>query len=254
MHRTTLSIVQIVPLILLVFITNALAQGSAISITKTISGSWYNSSEDGHGFLLEVVSGNVLVAYWFVYDPDGNQAWFVGRGSIQGSTATVPVVKTDGARFGSEFDAQSVVKEDWGTVTFSFDSCNSGMVSYNLLWGSGTLPITRLTALEGLECTSPGGAAFAGRYTGTYWGDDSGTFDVTADSNGNVFGSAFSDFAQAGFLLEGTVDSTGALHLVSGTASIGAEFTGTVSGNGTVSGTWRSPPVGFSGSFAGSRQ
>ena len=43
----------------------------------------------------------------------------------------------------------------WGAAIFTFDSCNSGSMTYDSSlkgYGSGSLGLTRLTNLSGLEC------------------------------------------------------------------------------------------------------
>ena len=53
-------------------------------IDASFTGAWFDPTHDGEGFLIEIldggpfgVSGNVALAYWFTYDPEGNQAWMV---------------------------------------------------------------------------------------------------------------------------------------------------------------------------------
>lgn len=127
----------------------------AYEITQEITGSWYNPEESGHGVILELLPDNSLLAYWFTYDTDGNQAWFVGSGIIQGDSVSLSLLKTDGGFFGTNFDTTTVVSEDWGTLNLSFSSCNAGVADYNTNYGSGTLAIQSLTHVKGLPCVEP---------------------------------------------------------------------------------------------------
>ncbi len=127
----------------------------AYEITQEITGSWYNPEESGHGVILELLPDNSLLAYWFTYDPDGNQAWFVGSGIIQGNSVSLSLLKTDGGFFGTNFDTATVVSEDWGTLDLTFSSCNAGVADYNTNYGSGTLAIQSLTHVKGLPCVEP---------------------------------------------------------------------------------------------------
>ena len=130
-------------------------------ISKEITGSWYNPDESGHGLILEVLADSQLLAYWFTYDEFGNQAWFVGLGTIQGDSASMDIVKTNGGIFGTEFDPTAVVRNDWGNLSITFNSCNTGSVTYNTLFGAGTLALSRLTGVEGLGCANGGGVGAA---------------------------------------------------------------------------------------------
>ncbi len=126
---------------------------AGIPMTPGISGSWYNRDQSGHGFVLEVLQGSKLNVYWYAYNLDGNQAWILGVGDIDGDQATVPVYITRGGRFGPDFDPETVERIlDWGILSFEFDSCNSGTVTYDVENGSGVLRIERLTAPAGLVC------------------------------------------------------------------------------------------------------
>ena len=123
----------------------------------SFSGSWYDPTHDGEGWLIEILPGGVAVVYWFSYDGDGNQAWFVGAGTIDGKTITIDDVRIGrGAFFGDDFDPDDVSLDPWGTMEFTFDSCNTGTMSYvsskGSEFGSGSLNLERITQLAGLDC------------------------------------------------------------------------------------------------------
>ena len=64
------------------------AQGiSAEEIQKGHSGSWWNSSQNGHGFSIEVFDDNVMVIYWYVFNPDGTSTFLVTVAAITGDSA-----------------------------------------------------------------------------------------------------------------------------------------------------------------------
>ncbi len=107
--------------------------------------------------MIEVLPGGVAVIYWFSYDGDGNQAWFVGVGTIDGKTITVDEVFVPrGTVFGPNFDPDDVELVPWGSMEFTIDSCNTGTMSYVSSkggeFGSGSLNLERITALAGLGC------------------------------------------------------------------------------------------------------
>ena len=83
--------------------------------------------------------------------------------------------------------------------------------------------------------TETGLEAFAGTYSGTFSGDDNGTWTAVVDSTGNVTGSGVSS-AGGNFLVSGNVTRGGAISFTSGTVTAGANFSGTISLSGEVYG------------------
>lgn len=131
------------------------ATQSDFSVTPSISGAWNGPDHDGEGWLLEVlVDGRALLA-WFSYDPSGRQAWFLNTGFIDGNTISFDLSIPSGTDFGPTFDSAKVLRPLWGAATFTFDSCNSGSMTYqssSQAYGSGNLQLTRLTNIDGLQC------------------------------------------------------------------------------------------------------
>ncbi len=126
------------------------------------TGLWYNPAQDGHGVFLEVLPDNRMVAAWYVFTPGSQQAWVVGVGTITGNTAAVDVVITSGTAFPPNFNAAQVVRTPWGRLNFTFTDCNTGRMDYVSTvsgFGSGSIPLTRVTMPAGLTCTPPLGAA-----------------------------------------------------------------------------------------------
>ncbi len=136
-------------------------------ITFGITGSWFDPTQNGQGFSLEVVpAADVLAAYWFTFPPQGvakgvakgelpNQMWLQGSGPIDGDTAVV----TFQLPVGGAFDTPGgVEREDWGTATFTFSDCNTGLATYQSLDGKaqGTIPLVRITADVNCEAEQSG--------------------------------------------------------------------------------------------------
>ncbi len=121
-----------------------------------ISGSWFDPTHDGEGWVLEYLGDNRMVMYWFTYDDTGKQAWFIGVGAVNGDIVTFDdVLISSGTRFGEVFDPQSVVLEHWGTVTLTVNGCSDMTVDYastDVRYGSGQLNAQRLISLKGLTC------------------------------------------------------------------------------------------------------
>ncbi|MEP6484250.1 MAG: plastocyanin/azurin family copper-binding protein [Rudaea sp.] len=127
-------------------------------ITGATSGSWYDPQQSGEGFLVQVAPDNTLIAYWFVYTPDGTQqAWLVGSGSYTpgSNTATIEVLQVVGAKFPPNFDHNDLVATDWGKLTFTFTDCNHGTVSWDSklpAYGIGSQPLTKIIGVDGATC------------------------------------------------------------------------------------------------------
>jgi FG-GAP-like repeat len=95
--------------------------------------------------------------------------------------------------------------------------------------------------------------AFAGTYSGTFSGDDSGTWTAIVDSTGNVTGSGAAS-AAGNFHISGNVTRSGAISFTAGTVTAGANFSGTISFSGEVTGNWANVIFSASGTFSGRRQ
>ena len=134
--------------------------GAAFQMTPGMSGAWYDPAKNFQGFFFQILDSSTALATWFTYDPNGNQAYMIGVGTISGDKVTITnLVKTRGARFGNAFDASQVVREDWGDLVFTFDGCTSGYASFlpesgsaQQGWPAEQLNLTRLTTVQGLGC------------------------------------------------------------------------------------------------------
>jgi plastocyanin len=127
-----------------------------VPITPGFTGAWYDPQQSGHGLFLEVLTENRILAWWFTFSPDGTQqSWFGNVGAIDGDTATVAAVQTEGGRWIPNFDHANVTQPPWGTLTFTFTDCNHGRVDFSSSvagYGEGHMDLTRLTQPAGLAC------------------------------------------------------------------------------------------------------
>lgn len=122
------------------------------------SGSWYDPVTAGQGLTLGVLPGGGAIAYWFTYDPEGNQAWLLALGEADGPRVEFPeVFAFRGTAFGAGFDTDAISREEWGSLSFTFDTCGIGTLSYRGPdeWGFGSMPLTRLTELDAHSCELP---------------------------------------------------------------------------------------------------
>jgi hypothetical protein len=136
--------------------------GAYTPIGAGATGVWYAPSQSGHGFSFEVLPGDPpqLLAYWYVFGPQGGQAWIVGAGPLVGNRAELQAYQASGsgALFPPAFDAAQVHAQPWGTltVTFSgFGGCNlarAAWVPTAAGYTSGGIDLVRLTQPARLTC------------------------------------------------------------------------------------------------------
>ncbi|HSN00794.1 MAG TPA: hypothetical protein VLS52_07295 [Rudaea sp.] len=123
-----------------------------------MSGNWYDPSQAGQGFQLEFVQNQIAIAVWYTFTPDGSgQNWIYAQGSYDetSNTVTLPAELLSGARFVPLFNPNDVVATSWGSLTFTFSDCNHGVASWASPlpgYGSGSMPIVRLTQVSGTSC------------------------------------------------------------------------------------------------------
>ena len=115
----------------MLYLQTYVAEAVGFTITGGISGTWYNVDRDGEGFLIDVAPFNdgwEFVSTYYTYDGLGNQVWMIGNTPAVGDTVTVPVQITEGGIFGTLFDPFMILRINWGTLEFTFDSCWTGHV------------------------------------------------------------------------------------------------------------------------------
>jgi formylglycine-generating enzyme required for sulfatase activity len=124
---------------------------------QCLSGAWYDPSQDGHGFIFEIIESNDgprVVGYWFV-NHQTEPFWLIGSGFLTNGRADLDMIQLSGGEFPPQFDPASVEMSPWGRVSVRFDSHDTGSLSYlpeAVGFESGVLQLTRLTNLAGHEC------------------------------------------------------------------------------------------------------
>lgn len=141
----------------------------AFAVDGSYSGNWFNPQQSGHGIVLEVISPTRALFNWYVYDGAGNQVWLSADGTITGNRIDAQVGITGGMHFGT-FDPAQYHITLWGTASLEFTSCDAATLSWNstytangFSYGSGSVPLQRLTKVDGTQC---GKRAAAGIYSG----------------------------------------------------------------------------------------
>ena len=120
-----------------------------------LSGSWYDPTHSGEGFVLEVLFNSDVLVYWFSFDAEGNRRWFFGSGEIVGDKMIFEeMFTTRGGVFGAGFDPDDVELGPWGSLELEL-GCDAGVARFDSIeegFPEGTLNVIRLTSLEGLNC------------------------------------------------------------------------------------------------------
>ncbi|MEM1412424.1 MAG: CRTAC1 family protein [Pseudomonadota bacterium] len=133
-----------------------------LTIQPGMTSAWYDLDRNGEGFLLEVLPGGAAVVYWFTYDREGNQDWYIAVGEVKGRRILFPeLLRVSGGEFGPGFDPDNVSRAVVGTAAFTWTDCDSGFMDWTLTpglssRGFGRQTLSRLTRAGGLNCLNPG--------------------------------------------------------------------------------------------------
>ncbi len=133
------------------------ANGAAqeLSVRGGFSGNWYDPDNDHQGLQIEVIDARRAVVAWYTYDAMGDPVWLFGVGDIRGDTIEVSLDSFRGGAFPTFPGPGAVDIDTWGTAEIEFADCNSAELRWETSrsgFESGTLPLTRLTNLEGQRC------------------------------------------------------------------------------------------------------
>jgi len=118
--------------------------------------SWSDPTHSGEGFLLEMLEDDRAVMYWFTYDDEGNQDWYVATGKVIGNRIEFLELKqVSGGVFGPDFDPETVTREVVGSASFIWSGCDTGSMSYRIGTRHGRMQLQRITRVLGIECGLP---------------------------------------------------------------------------------------------------
>lgn len=110
------------------------------------SGSWFDPSHDGEGFIVQFINDSLAVVYWFTYDEEGEQRWFTGVGDAAGDTLHFEeLLVTTGGTFGDGLDPGAIDRVVVGELTLTFASDNAGSAAYTVNGVDGEQSIVRAT-------------------------------------------------------------------------------------------------------------
>ena len=118
-----------------------------------ITSSWFDRTHDGEGFVLQMLADNAAVMYWFTYDTEGAQDWYVAAGEVRGNRIVFPeLYRVSGGEFGPGFDPEKITREVVGSASFIWSDCDQGDMSYQIGSSHGRLQLSRITRLMGIDC------------------------------------------------------------------------------------------------------
>jgi len=135
--------------------------GDPFVIEAGTSSAWYDPDRSGEGFMLEILSDNRAVMYWFTYDSEGGQDWYIAAGEIRGNRILFPeLMVVSGGEFGPGFDPDNVTRTTVGSASFIWSSCESGTMQWLIDQDGGErrqgrMNLSRLSQLMGLSCGLP---------------------------------------------------------------------------------------------------
>ncbi|WP_223788748.1 fibronectin type III domain-containing protein [Marinicella meishanensis] len=136
------------------------------------SGSWFNADQSGHGLVVQILSADSAVVYWYVYDDAGNQLWLVGTGPYDGHSIQVDMFESSGAMFPPDFDSSDVNTTYWGSLNITITSDNTLSYHWVPKQGSELSPgalnleqLSRITAGAG----DSGNRALDGSHSGSWF-------------------------------------------------------------------------------------
>lgn len=149
------------------FPTESSAQGSGpgnapegMIVTRHFTGIWNQVDQEAQGIALEVVEqfddSRRAVAYWYTYGADRKTAWYVGIGDLVENRIEFELFDSTDVGFLQGAIPGNDSVQSIGTMTIVFDSCDSGVVTFETNHaevGSGTFNIERLTEVMNTHCT-----------------------------------------------------------------------------------------------------
>jgi YVTN family beta-propeller protein len=151
---------------------NALGGSAGLAVNLDqhgLTGTWYNPSTSGQGFVVEVypdtngAGQGVLSAGWFTFDTTaaGGQRWYTLQGGVSNTDPLAAL--TIYANTGGNFNATPKVGATAvGQATLQFTDCTHGLLKYTFSDGSnrvGSIPLLRITANTTCSAAGDSGAA-----------------------------------------------------------------------------------------------
>lgn len=149
------------------------------------AGTFHDPANSGHGLVLQVIPGAVrdqALVSWFTH-AEGRARWLYGVGEIAGDTVRATLNTTEGARFPPAFAAADVRVLPWGDITLRFDDHDRASATWTTSapgFGSGGMPLRRLTTLAAASAESPRGR-IAACHAGSWYDPGNGGHGILVE-------------------------------------------------------------------------
>jgi hypothetical protein len=253
-------------------------------VVTTATGQFKDSNAAGIGYSSGAQNGVTDAQGRFIYEV-GETVRFAVGGVTLGTTAGKPVVTPVDLVAGGSTDSSEVqnivrfllmldedsdpsngisisssvqgIAETWEQVDFTDADQSTQLMSivsdvFSVDGVIRTLP-DAVTAKAHMEETL--GCIYAGGYTGTFSGDDRGTFGILVHPDGDVEGIAYSkiydEYTELAAATSISYDQM--VTFASDFNAVAGSYEGRFTSVNTLAGTWDYPPDAESGTFAGSR-
>jgi hypothetical protein len=129
-------------------------------VTRHITENWVQVDQETQGLSLQVVAQvdgvRISVAYWYTYGADRKPTWFIGIGDLIDNRIEYELFESTDVGFMQDQVPGNDSARKIGTMVIVFDSCDSGVVTYDTDHeevGSGSFNIERLLAVMNTHCT-----------------------------------------------------------------------------------------------------
>ena len=134
--------------------------GDEFIVTRHFTGIWDQVDHEAQGLALQVVEqlddSRKSVVYWYTYGADRKTAWFLGIGDLIDNRIEYDLFESTDIGFMQDAMPGSDSVNSIGTMTIVFNSCESGVVTYetdHATVGDGTFNIERLLEVMNTHCT-----------------------------------------------------------------------------------------------------
>ena len=129
-------------------------------VTRHFTGAWDQVDQESQGLSLEVIEqlddSRKAVAYWYTYGSDRKTAWYFGVGDLVENRIELELFNSTDVGFMQDAKPGNDSVHSIGTMTITFDSCNSGAVTFETSHaevGNGSFDIERLTEVMNTHCS-----------------------------------------------------------------------------------------------------
>jgi hypothetical protein len=134
-------------------LTPATATPPPFFMQPGISAAWVNPALSKEGFVIEIMPNGLAVVFWFTYDLEGNQDWYIGVGTINGRRIFFNALRhVSGAHFGVDTVPEQITETIVGRAAFTWTGCDSGFMDWEIGEAMGQQPLVRLTRMMGAAC------------------------------------------------------------------------------------------------------